>query len=603
MFCQASSLTNIMTKKTIKIGGASGYWGESAMATPQLLQVDGLNYLVYDYLAEITMSIMARAKAKDPNKGYATDFVDFVIRLFADQITQKGVKIIANAGGTNPIACGETVRAILKEKNLPLKVAVITGDDILLNKVEISRKGHVDMFSGTSFPDAEKIMSINAYLGAFPIAKALAAGADIIITGRCVDSAVTLGACIHEFGWTETDWDLLASGSLCGHILECGPQATGGNFTDWQDVPNIDNIGYPIAEISSDGSFITTKPENTGGLVTEGTVAEQMLYEIGDPQTYILPDVICDFSEVTITQDSENRVHVSPAKGRPAPDSYKTCLTYADGFRAGSYLSLYGGNATAKAEKLAEAALSRAKRSLRLFNLGDYTEFSCEIMGSGSQFGLSRESDEVVMKIAVKHPEARGVGIFLKELAGIGLATPPGLSGFTGAGRARPSPVVRLFSYLTPKDNINITIDVDGQTISHLDKTSPTVEEPTRHPIPAISNTNAVVWLSKLAWARSGDKGNKANIGVIAREAKYLPFIWHSLSQDVIGNAFKHFTDDVSAIEKYYLPGSNALNILIDNVLGGGGAASLRNDAQAKGYSQILLTLPIAVPQSIADEF
>ena len=199
-----------------------------------------------------------------------------------------------------------------------------------------------------------------------------------------------------------------------------------------------------------------------------------MLYEIGDPQTYILPDVICDFSEVIITQDSKDRVHVSPAKGRPAPDSYKTCLTYADGFRAGSYLSLYGGNATAKAEKLADAALSRAKKSLRLFNLGDYTEFSCEIMGSGSQFGLSRESDEVVMKIAVKHPEARGVGIFLKELAGIGLATPPGLSGFTGAGRARPSPVVRLFSYLTPKDNINFTIDVDGQTISHSDKVSPT---------------------------------------------------------------------------------------------------------------------------------
>ena len=363
MFCQASSLTNIMTKKTIKIGGASGYWGESAMATPQLLQVDGLNYLVYDYLAEITMSIMARAKAKDPNKGYATDFVDFVIRPFADQIAQKGVKIIANAGGTNPIACGEAVRAILKEKNLPLKVAVITGDDILPNKVEISGKGHVDMFSGTSFPDTEKVMSINAYLGAFPIAKALAAGADIIITGRCVDSAVTLGACIHEFGWTETDWDLLASGSLCGHILECGPQATGGNFTDWEDVTNIENIGYPIAEISSDGSFITTKPEHTGGLVTEGTVAEQMLYEIGDPQTYILPDVICDFSEVTITQDGKDRVHVSPAKGRPAPNSYKTCLTYADGFRAGSYLSLYGGNATAKAEKLAEAALAEPREA------------------------------------------------------------------------------------------------------------------------------------------------------------------------------------------------------------------------------------------------
>jgi len=592
-----------MVKKTIKIGGASGYWGESAMATPQLLQADGLDYLVYDYLAEITMSIMARAKAKDSKKGFATDFVDFVIRPFADQIAQKGVKIIANAGGTNPEACGRAVRAILKERNLSLKVAIITGDDILINKNKIADKNYLDMFSGAAFPNAEKIMSINAYLGAFPIAKALAAGADIIITGRCVDSAVTLGACIHEFGWTETDWDLLASGSLCGHILECGPQATGGNFTDWEDVPNMDNIGYPIAEIRSDGSFITTKPENTGGLVTIGTVAEQMLYEIGDPQAYILPDVICDFSEVTIAQDGKDRVRISPAKGRPAPDSYKTCLTYADGFRAGTYLSLYGGNATAKAEKLSEAALNRAKKSLRLYNLGDYTEFSREIMGSGSQFGLTRESDEVVMKVAVKHPDARGVGIFLKELAGIGLATPPGLSGFTGAGRARPSPVVRLFSYLTPKDDINITIDVDDQIQSYTDKVFQSAKGPDQHSIPPVNKTNTVIPLSKLAWARSGDKGNKANIGIIAREAKYLPYIWHSLSKEVIDKAFEHFTDDVTTIDKYYLPGSNALNILIDNVLGGGGAASLRNDAQAKGFSQILLRLPIPVPQSIANAF
>ena len=292
-----------MSIKTIKIGGASGYWGESAMATPQLLKAGDLDYLVYDYLAEITMSIMARMKMKNPEAGFATDFVDLVMKPFLPQIAKSGVKIIANAGGTNPESCGKAVRALIAEKYLNLKVAVITGDDLLASKDKIAAENHTDMFSGAPFPPVEKIASINAYLGAFPIAKALDMGADIVITGRCVDSAVTLGACIHEFGWGVTDWDLLASGSLAGHILECGPQATGGNFTDWEDAGDIANIGYPIAEINVDGSFVTTKPGSTGGIVNVGTVSEQMLYEIGDPQAYILPDVICDFSQVTIKTD------------------------------------------------------------------------------------------------------------------------------------------------------------------------------------------------------------------------------------------------------------------------------------------------------------
>jgi len=591
-----------MPEKRIKIGGASGYWGESAMATPQLLASSDLDYIVYDYLAEITMSIMARAKAKDPTRGYATDFIDFVMKPFLTQIAASGVKIIANAGGVNPKSCGETVRELIREKGLDLKVAIITGDELMESKDDIAAKSLVDMFSKAPFPDVDKIMSINAYLGAFPIAKALAAGADIIITGRCVDSAVTLGACIHEFGWKPSDLDLLASGSLAGHILECGPQATGGNFTDWEDVPNIDNIGYPIAEISVDGSFITTKPKGTGGLVNIGTVSEQMLYEIGDPQSYILPDVICDFSEVTITQEDENRVYVSPAKGRAAPKAYKTCLTYSDGFRAGTYLSLYGGNATAKADKLAKAALTRANRSLRLFNLGEYTEFSKEIMGSGSQFGEVRESDEIVMKIAVKHPDMRGVGIFLKELAGIGLATPPGLSGFTGAGRARPSPVVRLFSYLTPKDDITVKIDVEGKIETYQDTVySDNTASIKTHGLPASLKATCEIPLMKLAWVRSGDKGDKANIGVIARKADYMPYIWHGLNDALIRSSYAHFMEKSSTIERFLLPGSNAMNILIDNILGGGGAASLRNDAQAKGYSQILLAQSIPVPKSIAE--
>ena len=592
-----------MSDKIVKIGGASGYWGESAMATPQLLAAGGLDYIVYDYLAEITMSILARAKAKDPNKGYATDFVDFVIQPFVEQIADSGVKIIANAGGVNPEACGQAVRDIIKDKGLNLRVAVITGDNLMNDLDAIVKANPVDMFSGASMPAKDKVASVNAYLGAFPIANALRKNADIIITGRCVDSAVTLGALIHEFGWKDDDWDKLASGSLCGHILECGPQVTGGNFTDWEDVPNIDNIGYPIAEVSSDGSFITTKPDSTGGIVNIGTVSEQMLYEIGDPQSYLLPDVTCDFSEVAITQVSKNRVHVSSAKGRPAPDSYKTCLTYMDGYRAGTYVTIYGGNATAKAEKLGIAALARATKTLRQFNLGEYTEFSAEILGAGSQFGQPRTSDEVVMKIAVKHPEARGVGIFLKELAGIGLATPPGLSGFTGAGRARPSPVIRLFSYLTSKSYVTAQVNMLGHILTHKDRVfKPAPVPPSHIAPPAPDDATAEVPLETLAWVRSGDKGNKANIGVIARRPEYLPYIWASLSEDAIAQTFSHFMEAQGAVQRFLLPGSHAINFLIDNVLGGGGAASLRNDAQAKGYGQILLTRSVKVPKDIVDK-
>jgi hypothetical protein len=592
--------------KIIHIAGASGYWGESAMATPQLLAAHKsgdvhLDYIVYDYLAEITMSILARAKAKNSETGgYATDFVNAVVRPHLKDIADTGIRLIANAGGVNPLACGRAVRSVISEAGLDLKVAVITGDNLMNNIDAVAAAQPRDMFSGAPMPALETVASINAYLGAFPIAKALAAGADIVITGRVVDSAVTLGACIHEFGWGPEDWDRLASGSLCGHILECGPQVTGGNFTDWQDAGDMSNIGYPIAEISSDGRFVTTKPPKTGGLVSVGTVSEQMLYEIGDPQAYLLPDVTCDFSDVTITQVGPDRVEVSPAKGRPAPPQYKTCLTYADGFRAGTYLTFCGHRSSAKAQSFSDAVFTRANESLRASNLGAFTELSTEIIGGGSQMGTTFESTETVLKIAVKHQEAAGVGIFLKNLNGIFLAAPPGVSAFTGAGRPKTSPVVRLFSYLTPKADINIQIDVDGQISKYKDAVYGSAEDAPRPGVPDPVIGNVDVCVEDLAWARSGDKGNKANIGIIARRPEYIGALWSALTPEFIGGVMGHFMEDASEIERFYLPGSHAINILLDRALGGGGAASLRNDAQAKGFAQVLLAQTIKVPANIA---
>ena len=600
-----------MPKKSIRIGGASGYWGESAMATPQLLDA-GVDYLVYDYLAEITMSIMARAHAKDPAAGYAGDFISAVLKPHARAIAAHGVKVIANAGGVNPAACGEAARALIKEQGLDLKVAVITGDNLLAELDAIAAEAPTEMFAGAAFPDKEKIASINAYLGAFPIARALAEGADIVITGRCVDSAVTLGACIHEFGWTASDYDLLASGSLAGHLLECGPQATGGNYTDWEDAGDISSIGYPIGTVSADGSFTVTKPEGSGGCVTVGTVSEQMLYEIGDPQAYMLPDVVCDFSQVEIEQLGPDKVHVSPARGYAAPDQYKTCLTYGEGFRGGTYVSFYGFDAARKAQKFCDNVFARAGKILRGHNLGDYSETSVELIGAESQFGdfsSDHEPREIVAKIAAKHEEAAAIGILLRELTGLGLATPPGLSGFSGA-RAKPSPVVRLFSYLTPKQAITIRIDVDGQTIEFADSEGQpfnpaAITRPSDPELSTISEEMVSVPLIRLAWARSGDKGNKANIGVIARDPAYLPYIWAALTQDSVAKRFGHFIDGgphAAKIDKYHLPGPHAINFLIDAVLGGGGVASIRNDAQGKGYGQILLAHPVALPAALADK-
>ncbi|WP_323799241.1 acyclic terpene utilization AtuA family protein [Parasphingorhabdus sp.] len=600
-----------MPKKNVRIGGASGFWGESAMATPQLLDA-GVDYLVYDYLAEITMSIMARAHAKDPAVGYAGDFISAVLKPHARAIAAQGVKVIANAGGVNPAACGEAARALIQEQGLALKVAVITGDNLLAELDAIAAGAPTEMFAGAAFPDKQKIASINAYLGAFPIARALAEGADIVITGRCVDSAVTLGACIHEFGWSASDHDLLASGSLAGHLLECGPQATGGNYTDWEDAGDISNIGYPIGTVSSDGSFTVTKPEGTGGCVTVGTVSEQMLYEIGDPQAYMLPDVVCDFSEVEITQLGPDKVYVSPARGYPAPDQYKTCLTYGEGFRGGTYVSFYGFDAARKAQKFCDNVFARAGKILRGHNLGDYSETSVELIGAESQFGdyaSDHQSREVVAKIAAKHSEAAAIGILLRELTGLGLATPPGLGSFSGA-RAKPSPVVRLFSYLTPKHAVTIQIDVDGKLLEFTDNPGQPFNPAsiTRPAIPALIETSdemVTAPLIQLAWARSGDKGNKANIGVIARDPDYLPYIWAALTPDSVARRFGHFIDGGAAaarIDKYYLPGAHAINFLIDAVLGGGGVASIRNDAQGKGYGQILLAHPVAIPAAMADK-
>ena len=593
--------------KVIRIGGACGYWGESDMAVPQFLNEGGLDYIVFDYLAEITMSIMAKARAKSPKAGYATDFVTAVLKPNLHEIARQGIKIISNAGGVNPEECANAIRAIVTEAGLNLKVAVVYGDDLINRAGELAENNPRDMFSGEEFPDAEKLASINAYLGAFPLAKALDMGADIVVTGRCVDSAVTLAACIHEFKWKYDELDKLAQGSLAGHIIECGPQATGGNYTDWMDIADsLDEVGYPIAHIEPDGNFEVTKPKNTGGIVSVGSVGEQMLYEIGDPQAYLLPDVSCDFSHTKIEQVGNERVRVSGAIGHAPPETYKVCATFEDGWRGGAVWFFYGEHSAKRAEKFAQMGISRAKRKLRSLNAPDFTEICVETVGNEDEFGAYgnpiADSRSVAVKIGAKHPVAEGIGCLLKEVTGSGLATPPGLSGFAGS-RSRPSPVFKLFSFALDKSDVPVSIEVDGalhQFESDQKQTFPTTTSiETSAPDCRSSEKLVPVPLVKLAFARSGDKGNKANVGILPRKKEYGPWIWAKLTEENVKLRFEHYVS--GEVKRFYMPEMSAMNVLLDQALGGGGVASLRNDPQGKGFSQLLLEVPVPIPTSMAE--
>ena len=593
-----------MSKK-IRIGGASGFWGDSVVATPQLLNGNNLDFIVYDYLAEITMSILARARAKDPEKGYALDFVSSVLKLNLRQIADQKIKVISNAGGVNPEACAEAIRLLLKELKIDLKVSVVLGDD-LMNQID-SFSDIDEMYSNEPFPHKDKVASINAYLGAFPIAKALDDGADIVVTGRSVDSAVTLAACIHSFGWTSNEYDKLAGGSLAGHIIECGTQSTGGNFTDWELVANdLHNIGYPIVEIDKNGEFDCEKSNNSSGIVNFGTVAEQMLYEIGDPQAYILPDVVCDFSNVRILEKEKNRVSVTGVKGYPPTTKYKVCATFADGFRAGHVCSFVGVDAAKKARTYGNAIFDRSKMIMRMMNIPDFDETSIEIIGDNSQYSDKQpntDNREVVLKFAAKHQDIRAVGIVLKESVGLGLATPPGLSGFVG-GRPKPSPIIRLFSFLIDKNKISICID-NGEEKKYFKDDIPKKSESstTIKTVAPDFDSKEIVFvdlpLIEIAYGRSGDKGNKANIGIIARDPKFYPAICNFLTEDIVKKCFSHFLE--GSVERFFLPGSNSLNFVLHDVLGGGGPASLRNDPQGKAYAQILLDQIIPVPKNLVE--
>ena len=589
--------------KTVRIGGASGFWGDSIENAGQLVTRGDVDFLVFDYLAEVTMSLLARIHARKPELGYVPDFIEAIVPLLPE-FKRRGIRIVSNGGGVNPQAAAAALKARADAAGIALSIAVVTGDDLTGRLDDIRARGSVEMFSGAPLPD--NIMSVNAYLGAQPIAAALDRGADVVITGRCVDSAVTLGVLVHAFGWSWTDYDRLAQGSLAGHLLECSAQVTGGLFTDWRDVPGWDDMGMPIAECAADGSFIITKPDETGGLVSPLSVGEQMLYEIGDPAAYVLPDVVCDFRTVTMEEIGINRVRVAGARGRPPTPTLKVSATWHDGYRMIGTVTIGGRDAAAKAQRAGEAILSRVQRLLAARNMADFSDTSLEVLGADATYGAKARADaasarEVVLKIGARHADQKALEILAREIAPAASSMAQGLTGFF-AGRPGVQPVMRLFSFLWPKDETRPVLSVGGEEIAvpFAPSAALAAASGAANSSTTSQKTDAEAPLISLAVGRSGDKGNSANIGIIARKPDYLPWLRQTLTADAVQAFFAH--TGVSKVERFELPGIHAMNFVLHDALGGGGVASLRIDPQGKAFAQMLMDHPVGVSQALADE-
>jgi hypothetical protein len=449
-------------KEKIRIASGQGFWGDLQSAPVDQVRKGPIDYMMLDYLAEVTMSILQKQKLKDPKLGYAKDLIPLFDEILPD-IVQKNIKIITNGGGVNPLACRDAIFEVAKKHNIKnLKIGVVYGDDILSEIDTLASKNILldNMETGEKLSSVRKnLISANVYFGARPIVEALKQGAQIVITGRTTDTGLTLAPMMYEFDWKWDDWNKIAAGTVAGHILECGGQASGGNYSgDWKSVPDLANIGFPIAEAYPNGKFVVTKHEKTGGLISSATVKEQLLYEIGNPKNYIIPDCIADFTTIYLNDVAPNRVEVTGVQGRAATDSYKVSMAYFDGFTAFSTLTYAWPDALEKAKKADEILRTR------LANLGlQFEEIRTEYLGYDSCFGpLAQNAEllnEVVMRVGVRGKDKNAIEKFGREIAPLILTGPPSVTGFAG-GRPKPSEVIAYWPALIPKSAITPKVEV-----------------------------------------------------------------------------------------------------------------------------------------------
>lgn len=596
-----------MAKDMIRIGNAGGYWGDDPRALYR--QVTGekkLDYISMDFLAEVTMSIMQKQRSRDPKAGYARDFITMLEDALPPAM-KRGTTIITNAGGVNPEACAEAITALATRLGLKPKIAVVYGDDILDRLDDLTAAGcaFTNMETGQKFATVrDRIESANIYFGAAPVVEALKSNPDIVITGRVTDTGITVAPMIHEFGWSYQDWDKLSAGIVAGHILECGCQATGGNFTDWEKVDSFKDCGYPIVEMSPDGTFTVTKHEGSGGLVSVDTVREQLFYEMGNPKAYLTPDVVADFSSIQLRAEGKDRVGVYGIKGFEPTELYKVSMAYTDGYKCVGEIAISGPNARKKAETFARIFWERCGT--------DFSATETEYFGWNAfhrTMGGAEDGNEIILRLGVRDLDRDKLRTFGKLIPSLILSGPPGVCVLGGVPRIQD--VVSYWPALMPKDKAHPIVAAydDGFTDVREVVTTQSgsfqapeidvdvADQPNRSAREAYTEHQGSPALSKICLGRSGDKGDTANIGIMARSEEAYRFLDDYLTASRVKNLFQEICH--GKVTRYRLPNMLGFNFLLENSLGGGGTMTLRADAQGKTFAQAVIRQSAPIPADV----
>ncbi|MDQ3944051.1 MAG: DUF1446 domain-containing protein [Actinomycetota bacterium] len=592
-----------MARDGIVIANCGGFWGDDPTAARRQVEGGPVDYLVMDYLAEVTMAILQKQRQRRPETGYATDFVAQLRDVLAACV-ERNITVISNAGGVNPLACKAAVEKLAAELGVAdgVRVGVVLGDDIYGNLADLMGSGEplLNMDTGRPLTDvADKVLSANVYLGAAPVVKALEMGANVVICGRVTDTAVTLAPMIHAFGWADDDWDHLAAGIIAGHIIECGTQCTGGNFTDWQKVKSWSNLGYPLVEARPDGTFTVTKHPGTGGLVSVHTVTEQLLYEMGSPR-YLAPDCVARFDSITLTQDGPDRVTISGAKGEPPPEKLKVSASFSHGYRAFGRLIVSGPDSLAKANKVADVLWESAGgREL-------YEDTATQFLAWNATHPPLTDSEpsEVLVQVAVRDADEKKInGRFGVQVVPRVLGTVPGITYLADQGRPRASEVVGYWPALISRERVPMRVvvgddeaDVVPMPVTGGEPAAAFQPAAVTAGVPADGN-RVTVPLSRLCLARSGDKGDTANVGVIARSPAVYAWMVDHITPEFVKARFGEMVK--GGVERSEVPNLLAVNFLLQESLGGGGTLSLLVDAQGKTYAQYLLAAPVVVPEAL----
>jgi hypothetical protein len=586
----------------LRIANCSGFYGDRLSAAREMVEGGPIDVLTGDYLAELTMAILYKSRARKPETGYATTFVTQMEQVLGACLA-KGIKIVANAGGLNPAGCAAAVQAVADKQGLKPKIAYITGDDVLGKLDEWQRAGHAlaHLDRGRPLKDLRApVVTANAYLGGWGIAVALAQGADVVITGRVTDAALALGPAAWKFDWKHDDWDRLAAGVVCGHILECGAQCCGGNYSFFQEVPTYTKIGFPVAEMEASGEFVVTKHPGTGGLVSVGTITAQLLYEIGGPR-YLNPDVTARFDSIRLAQEGPDRVRVSGVKGEPPPPDTKLCLNYFGGYRNTMTFVLTGLDIPEKATLIEDTFWGMVGGRER------FAEVAVSLRRSDQEDPESNEAAQALLKITVKDPDATKVGrawsnraieMALAHYPGFHMTSPP----------TEETAYAVYWPALIPSGMIEHVVHVGGRetavppTMSGGPDMAPAADGTTADwgsagamSGPPLKTVRAP--LGRVAGARSGDKGGNANVGVWVRTPEAYAWLCSYLSAERLGQLLPEARG--LEVERYLLPNLLAVNFVIQRLLGEGVSASTRSDPQAKSLGEYLRARVVDVPETL----